>query len=183
MSIGALPPSAGVDAPAMVKIEEQTPTGTGTVTFSSLGNFTHLRLVWSGRGTNAATSTSFDMRMNGDTGTNYDRQKMSAAGLTQSDTESLGQTLINEAGVVAGSTAPSGAMGGGEIVIVDYRGTSLWKRVTSTFAVQTATSGGGLSVRVNAGTWRSTSAITSFTLTLQAGNWDTGSKFTLYGLS
>jgi hypothetical protein len=168
---------------SFVKIAEQTPTGTGTVTFSSLGSYTHLKILYSGRSTNASTSVSFDMRFNADTGANYDRQKMSAAATTQTDTESLGQTLINEAGVVSGSTAPSGACGAGEITIYNYRGTAFWKRITMVFGIQSATSSGGLSSRVNVGTWRSTAAITSVSMILQSGNWDTGSTVSLYGIA
>jgi hypothetical protein len=163
-------------------IEEQTPTGTGTVTFSALGTYTHLRVLYTARSTGAVTSTTVDLRFNGDTGANYDRQNITGAATTASAAESLGQTTMNQVGAVPGSSATASYAGSGEILIYNYRDTTFFKRVTSTFSFQTGTASGAISTRTMGGNWRSAAAITSLSLILNSGNWDTGSKFTLYGI-
>jgi hypothetical protein len=168
---------------SFVKIEEQTPSGTGAVTFSSLGSYTHLKIVYSARGTQAATSTAIDITVNSDTGANYDRQRMSAANTTVSAAESLGQTNMNRMVVAAAANAPSGACGAGEITFYDYRGTTFHKAVIALDRWVTATASGGFNTETTAGNWRSTAAITSITLTLQSGNYVSGSKFSLYGIA
>ncbi len=58
----------------------------------------------------------------------------------------------------------------------NYSNTTTYKTVLSRCSNPT---GGTLAV---AGLWRSTAAITSITLTPTAGNWLSGSTFTLYGI-
>ncbi len=168
--------------PAMVKIEEQTPTGT-SVTFSSLGSYTHLRVIYTARGTQVATGSSLNMTFNADATAIYDLQRISGAGATVGAAESLAQTSILNVGVVAAASATANMPGSGEIVIYDYRGTTFHKQVTSSFLWQTSTSSGALTTRTVGGVWRSTAAITSITLALGSGDFVSGSKITLYGLS
>lgn len=167
---------------AMVFIEEQTPTGTGTVTFSSLGSYSHLRIIVSGRSSESATATAIDCQFNGDTGANYDRQWVQGAGATASAQESIGQTAIKQILTLSGATAASGNIGSGEILIPNYRDTNLHKQGTSVFSVKTTNATGGSFSRANTWAWRSTSAITSITLALTAGNYVAGTKFSLYGI-
>lgn len=163
-----------------VKIEEQTPTGTG-VTFSALGAFTHLELVWSARGDQVAIETAINLTFNADTGNNYDRQLIAGAAAVLAGTETI--AFANAAlAFVSGASAPAGASGAGTAVIQDYRGTAFRKSVVSHYKYKTADASGGIRLRSHAIEWRSTAAITSIELALASGNFDTGSKFTLYGL-
>jgi hypothetical protein len=167
--------------PGFALIEEQTPSGTGTLTFSSLGAFTHLMVVWSARGSQAATTVNMSVQFNGDTAGNYDAQLVSGAGSTPTAAESLGAT----SGLVAtlsAASATSGRVGIGSITIHDYRGTTFNKMATTENTYIIGTSSGNMVRRAFGVNWRSTAAITSMTLLLSAGNYDAGSKFTLYGL-
>lgn len=158
-------------------IEEQMPTG-AAFTFSNLGAYRHLKIIGNARGDGA--STAIILTFNGDTGNNYDRQIMSAAAATVTAAENLG---INNQGVmvVPGSAAAAGLSVYGEILIPDYRGTAFHKMAMSVTALKTSTASGGLQTRQIAWSWRNAAAITSMTFTLGAGNFVTGSKFTLYG--
>jgi len=165
-----------------VKIEEKTPTATGTTTFSALGTYTHLRLVWSVRSTAAAGSTGINIQFNGDTAAHYDTEITQSFGSSPSAFESLGGTS-GGIGNVAGASAAAGLAGAGELVISDYRGTSLWKYGLGNTIFQTGTSSGAFGRQLTSIAWRSTSAITSITVVLTSGNYDTGSKLTLYGMN
>jgi hypothetical protein len=170
-----LNPSTG-----LTKIEEATPTGTSH-SFSSLGTFTHLKLVYSARGDAVATSVNINLTFNGDTGNNYDVQNDIASGTSAQASEGLAQANAVVATISAAS-APAGAAGVGEIVISDYRGTTFRKGGTATTNYKLADTSGNFVVRVKGFQWRDTSAITSITLTLSSGNYVSGSKLTLYGM-
>lgn len=167
--------------PAVVKIEEQTPTGTNVVTFSNLGAFTHLRIIFSGRSTVAALNDTINLRFNGDSGANYDRERLTSNATTIAATESLAATSADVASI-SGSTATAGQAGSGEILIYDYRNTTLQKTASVTNTWRQGTSSGNCLIRSYGVGWRSAAAITSISLTI-TGNYDTGTKFILYGLS
>lgn len=172
------PGSGGGD---VVKIEEQTPSGTGAVTFSSLGSYTHLRIVYSARGTESATATTMELTFNGDTGSNYDSERVSFTSTIGFATQVAQTNAI--IGFISAATATSNYASGSEIYIPDYRGTTFYKTAFATQSLLQAQSSGNIGTRLNAAFWRSTSAITSVTLTLTSGNYVSGSKFTLYGMN
>lgn len=172
--------SAG--SPAIVVIATQNPTGTGTVTFSSLGSYTHLKVVYSARGTQVATSTAITTTINADGGSNYDRETTQASGTTMSVAETLASTPFTFLAISAAS-APTGAVGAGEIEFYDYRGTTFFKTYQARWYLKTTDSTGGLLLRTAGGTWKSTAAITSISFVLASGNYASGSVFTLYGVN
>lgn len=157
-----------------------SPSGTGTVTFNSLGSYTHLQIFWSARGTESANNSVLNLQFNGDTGANYDREQIQGAGSTASASEALAATSTIVGNVVA-STGTSDAAGTGTITVYDYRGTTFHKNVLSDNGWARLTTSGNFFKQVFAGRWRSTSAITSITLSLAAGNFVAGSLFTLCG--
>lgn len=167
---------------AMVLIEEQTPSGTGVVTFSSLGSHTHLQVKYSARGTDANTTVNINLTFNGDTGANYDRQFLRGIGASASAGEAFAgsNALIVQ---MPGSTATANYAGAGTIDVFDYRGTTFQKAAIGvcTFRVGT-TSGSLVMIQFGIG-WRSAAAITSMTLTAGAGNYVAGAKFSLYGIT
>lgn len=172
--------SLAFSMPAFVKIEEQTPTGT-SVTFSSLGSFTHLHLLYTARGDQSATQTSVGLTFNADGGSNYD-----AIRATFSSTTALGDQVAQTSGSissVAAGTAPSSYATSGAIFFPDYRGTAFFKVATGLVGgAVLAQSTSNIQEGIRTVTWRSTVAITSFTLTLASGNFVSGSKFSLYGI-
>lgn len=178
-SAGAGSPPAFA-SPDYAFIEEQTPTGTN-VAFSSLGAFTNLQIRYSARGDTVATSTPLLLRFNGDTGANYDRQFLAGAASVASALESLGQTSA-EVSAIAAASASAGMPSTGTIEIYDYRGTTFQKNVIASMNLRRSSASGNVFARVYSVGWLSTAAITSITLTLTAGNFVAGSKFTLYGL-
>lgn len=167
---------------AVVLIEEQTPSGVSSVTFSSLGAYTHLEIRWSARGDQAANNTTLNVQFNGDTGANYDRQLVQAFATTPSASESLGSTTAAVGNVVA-ATGTASTPGTGVIQIYDYRGSSFHKMFISSNGWARLTTSGNFGVQLFAGRWRATSPITSITLGLAAGNFVSGSKFSLYGVT
>src|SRR5690349_8088463 len=67
----------------MPLIQEQTPSGTGTASFTSIpATFRDLILLIRGRGTAAASSVTVNLTINSDSGANYDRQRLSGANTT-----------------------------------------------------------------------------------------------------
>jgi hypothetical protein len=172
--------AAGVSA--LVKIAEQTPSGVAFVTFSSLGSYTHLEILWSARGTEAATSTNMNLTFNGDTGANYDRQLLSGNATTVAAAEALAATSA-AIGSVTAASATADMAGTGVLRIFDYRGTTFQKGGVSNENLRRATTSGNTFTRQFSIGWRNTAAITSVTITLAAGNFVAGSKFSLYGIT
>lgn len=178
IGFGAVP----IANPAIVLIEEQSPSGVGVVTFSSLGSYTHLKIFYDARGDQSATSSLMNLQFNGDTGSNYDAQRSSfntGSGLTEQ--------IAATSGIIGAVTAATGAANystSGEITIPNYRNTTFYKSAMSQIAGPlTVTTTGNLFSRIHSVWWRSTAAVASITLTLASGNYVAGTKFSLYGVN
>jgi hypothetical protein len=168
--------------PAIVKIAEQSPSGVSFVTFSSLGAYTHLEILWSARGTEVAFSTNMDLTFNGDTGANYDRQLLSGNATTVAAAEAIAaaNAVIGAIPAASGATDMAGT---GVLRIFDYRGTTFQKGGISNENLHRGVLTTGIFTRQFSIGWRNTAAITSVTITLAAGNFVAGSKFSLYGIT
>lgn len=155
-----------------------------TITFSSIANtYRDLHLVVRGRGTTAATFCRPRLQMNGDTGNNYDWQRefSHTSTVAAEGGGTVGGTGVAfvDIGLLPASTAPSGQASASKVRIFDYRGTTFHKPVlfeAGGYAIAERYSIAG------AGLWRSTSAITSLTLILDAGSFDVGTVASLYGI-
>jgi hypothetical protein len=168
--------------PAEVLISEQTPSGTGTVTFSSIAaTYRDLRIVVRGRGSVVATATNVRLRFNSDSGANYDWEIGEHNGTSTAVAQNFAQTSLH-IGYLAGSTATANAADVCEARIYDYRGTTFQKAIISNAAAKTTTASGGLFRTNFSGFWRSTSAITDVEVTLASGNFSAGSVVSLYGI-
>lgn len=153
-----------------------------SVTFSSIpGTYRHLKLVVSTRGDTAATSTYVTARYNGDSGANYDNQEDVGSNFSAGAAQGINDNVAIF-GQCAANTASVGACGVFEVDIPDYRGTTFWKQATSSGMLSTGTGSGTMSAKQWTSRWRNTSAITSIVITPAAGNFVTGSTFSLYGL-
>jgi hypothetical protein len=172
---------AGVPS-AMVLLETQTPSGTGTVTFSSLGSYTHLLLVANGRSTEVSAASTVAVRFNGDTAANYDRQVTVATNVTNGAGANVAATSAIFAQFPAAS-ATAGRSGMAQLMIPDYRGTTFHKSGVAPGGLFYGTTTADLQVNTTAINWRSTAAITSMTVFLGGGNYVAGTTLSLYGLT
>lgn len=166
----------------LVLISEVVTTGSqATVAFSSISSaYRDLEIRVRARGTASATNAFVLARFNGDTGANYDWEDMHAFGSTVSAVQGVADTSLFLS-IIPAATAPSNAAGIIDTAIADYRGTTFYKALTSRSAVQIGTGGSTQGAYLTGGLWRSTSAITSITILLGAGNFVDGSVVSLYG--
>jgi hypothetical protein len=138
-----------------------------TVTFSSIPQtFTDLVLVISG-----VASASIDLRytFNSDSGSNYSRSYLVGNGTSAISGRDSSLTYLP-------ISALETTQGMSIVSICDYSNTTTFKTALGRT--------GAASAFTNAivGTWRSTSAINSITITTSSGTISTGSNFKLYGI-
>lgn len=151
--------------------------------FSSIpGTYRALRLMLVGRGDTAATSTVVNVTINGDGGSNYDRQTLQGTASTAS-ASAVAAATTEQIGSIAASTAVASATGQIIVDIPLYAGTTFRKSMICTVSLKTADSNVGMFVARVDLHWRSTAAITAITLTPGAGNFAAGSWCVLYGIS
>ena len=168
---------------AMVQVAETIlAVDTATITFSSIpGTARGLRLVFTGRSTAAVTTDSLLLRLNGDTGANYDSQKLQGNGGTVTSVESLGQTAFTMTALVGASAAANFASHF-IIEINDYARTNWYKNITAMCNEKAGNGTGFIVLAQFGGGWRSTAAITSLTLSC-AANLAAGTVATLYSIT
>lgn len=164
-----------------VLISEQTPTGTGTVTWSSIpATYNSLEIEAVARGTNAATNVSMAIFFNNDTtATNYRAIKVYAQAVNTLAALGAADSGI---GYIAGASSTAGCCGQVFIKVTQYAGTTFNKQVWSEFAMRAEDATIYERSNTGAAEWESTAAINRVDLVLSAGNYDTGSTFRLYGV-
>lgn len=155
-------------ASTYVPISTQTVGAVSSITFNSFSGYTDLLLVaTAARGITGSGSADFNMTFNGDTGSNYS------------------VTLLYEGGSTRASNRANfnwmGAVGDGNnlqsmVHIMNYSNSTTYKTALGRWGSPSD----GI-VRASVGLWRSTAAITSFTITPPNGI-ASGSTFTLYGI-
>ena len=146
-----------------------------TITFSSIaGTYTDIVFVASLK----MGSSTFQpiLRFNSDTGTNYSSTTVYGDGTSAG---SARHTSIN--GIYANPGAGIGTAGNFNpwiINIQNYANTTTYKTTIARFNNSASV------VNAGVGLWRNTAAITTITLTAEAGSGDfqSGSTFTLYGI-
>lgn len=141
-------------------------------TFTSIpSTYTDLRLVINGLQT--GTSGNPYITLNSDTGTNYSITVLSGNGTSATSARSS-----NAAFIYCGITAEvrNTMIFMSTTDLMNYSNTTTYKTVLT----RAANASFGTDAIV--GLWRNTAAITSITVDLDAGNWNTGSTFTLYGI-
>ena len=149
-------------------------TASATVTFNSIPQtYTEIVLV----GSYTATAT-LDTRLtfNSDTGTNYSATRLMGDGTSATSNRSSNRAFIdlNYVGGV-GTTAPTVST----LHIMNYSNTTTYK---STLLRANEMSGTYQGTELIAGIWRSTSAITTITITTSTSTYAAGSSFILYGV-
>jgi hypothetical protein len=155
-------------------------TTTSSVTFNSIPSiYTDLVLMASMAPITGGSSTTYGLRFNGDTGTNYYRVTSYASSSTNGASAATGTThiLLNYSSVDNGGNGPVHLT---KINIFDYyslnRKTISWDQ-----ALEVNTSG---SLVRGAGLWDSTAEITSITFySPTSTNFQVGSTLSLYGIA
>lgn len=166
----------------------------GTQTLSSAGNnisfssvpsgWRHLKIVGSAQASSGGTKTELYLRFNGDSGNNYSwfRDAIEPA---FGGSYNFNRSMNNNVNTIYGTTMSANAPAPFEIIVFNYGSTSIQKtthqRGMDWGNFQTTYDGNGwVSYSNAAGVWKSTSAITSVTLTSQGATMIAGSSFSLY---
>lgn len=146
--------------------------------FTSIpGTYKALMVMGQLRGAAAAAIVTARLRLNNDSGSNYDWAEVYNGG----SGAALGATEIQLIGNVAAASAATGYSASFKLLIPNYAGTAFFKQ----FSVENASQVAAVTVYVTslAGGWRSTSAVSRITVFLSSGDILTGSRATLYGLN
>lgn len=168
-----------LNLPLWILNEKELSTAAASVTFTlsdetlpSAWTGLHLVIIVSARGAQAAQWTSLGVRFNGDSGSNYNFQRVTGEGSTASAGRTDANTITKPMQITADS-AGADIFSGGIILIPDYADTTRHKTLLAL--------GGPVEDRVEAATgrWASTAAITSITLDPDGGDLMIGSRFIL----
>ena len=154
--------------------------------FTSIpGTARHLRLVVQARSAYGSTEDQIWLRINNDSGSNYDWEYMqdagsSSGGATPNIDESLATSNIPLTNIPA-SSFPAGSAGQCVVDLANYAEATFHKTVRSAGFAPLNTSSGSLRLWFVGGRWRNTAAITRLTLVSKNGaNFAAGSRATLY---
>lgn len=148
-------------------------SATASVTFSSIsGSYTDLLLVIQAKTTDA-NSSRLNGRYNSDTGNNYSYVQLSGDGSTASSARISNFSILDFGGYPSISNTRQAQ---GIIHIQSYSNTN----VNKTTLIRFDDAGAESIARV--GLWRNNDAITTISMSFNAGNIDAGSTFTLYGI-
>ena len=142
--------------------------------------FQHLVVMATGRSSVAATSENVRLRVNGDSGANYDYQSLNAgSAMTAAEVYGANQVLVPG---VPGASSPAGRFAAMEVWLPNYGSTDNQKTVLVTNPRFRANTTADFALNYTGGWWRSSSAVTSVEFSLASGQFSVGSRFTLYGL-
>lgn len=157
--------------------------GAANISFPVIpGTHEDLQIKLMGRTTQAATLTQINAQFNGDSGANYDIQKVFGNGSLEDASSAVAQTVL-DVGFLSGATAPANAASQSSIQIFSYARTIFQKCVLSNYGIKAGTASNSNWVEATAGWWRSTAAISSIVLTPASGNFAEGTVASLYGIA
>lgn len=159
-------------------ISEQTPTGTGTVTWSSIpATYKSLEIEYVARGTQAATAINLNLYFNNDTtATNYRSEWMYGTGTAASVAQADNAIIAP----VSAASATANLAGYGTIKIINYASTTFNKQAFCITSLRDSAT--GMYIWTASIDWESTTAINRVDIVTSAGNYDTGTTFRLYGV-
>ena len=149
-------------------------TAAASITFSSIpATYTDLRLVIVSL--NSSNNQDGKLTFNNDTATNYATTHLYGDGTSASslrETSTAYMTLFSLSNIVASGASMA------QIDIFSYAGNT---NKTALLQISNDKNGSGTSTR-SVGLWRDTSAVNRLDLALTAGNYNTGTTATLYGI-
>lgn len=144
-------------------------------------DFVSLLLVCFLRGDQAVTFTGAFIRLNNDTGANYDVQALQGSAASATAAEGLAQTSM-QVGMVPHASAGANLFSAVAVELPNYVQGTNHKAVNSQSALKIGTSTGNLVAASFAGFWRNAAAVNRLTLLMSSGSFIAGSRVTLYGL-
>jgi hypothetical protein len=154
-----------------------------TITFSSIpATYKHLQIRLLARSTHL-TFAGVDgvLRFNGDSATNYSWHYLLGDGATTSASAGATQSSINTGIIASGGGSAANIYATTIIDILDYADTNKYKTTRTLAGLDKNGTGGDM--RFSSGSWRSTSAISSITLTTDPSrDFIQYSSFALYGI-
>jgi hypothetical protein len=151
--------------------------GSSPITFSSIpSTYTHLQLRILARG--SSTAAGGRMIFNADTATNYSLHYLEGDGSTASAGASSSAANLNMINATL-STDTANIFAVNIVDILDYTNTNKYKTVKS--MAGNDKNGAGV-IDLFSGNWRSTSAISTITITIASGVYAQNSQFALYGI-
>lgn len=149
--------------------------GSATISFTSIpSTYKHLQIRAISRNTTSGNQ-SLKLIFNSDSGSNYSYHRLYGfGGGTGAD------ATANASGVLIGvETNTSSTFGASVTDVLDYQNTSKYKTTRSLTGWENNSDG---RLFFLSGNWRSTSAITSITITPESNNFAEYSQFALYGI-
>ena len=151
--------------------------GQATITFSSIpSTYKHLQLRCLARGSTGTLDAQSVMRLNSDSATNYSYHRIYGDGTAGSD--GAANQTHGMAGINAGASSLANTFAVAVVDIFDYANTDKYKTVRVLTGYDQNGSG---AVYLWSNSWRSTSAVSSITITTSA-NFSQYSSFALYGI-
>jgi hypothetical protein len=181
LPLGLLSQGGGAaNAGAFEQIATVFGTGSsGTITFSSIpATYKHLQIRVSARSNDDNAISNLRMTMNGDSAANYSWHFMQGFGSGQWSSAGSSTSLIALRDILSGT---SGNIPGSLIIdLVDYADTNKFKTVRALAGLSNGTTQNQVSLI--SGNYRSTTAVSSLTLSIAAGSFITASRFSLYGI-
>lgn len=174
---------AGGGAPAFDWLETTLiTTNTGTVTFSNLNTYTdykhlHFRLVLRDNANNTGT-TSLEIRLNGDTATNYARHSLVGDETSVTSTNASAQDRISLVDASPGSASTASTFGTITFDLLDFASTAKTKVLRGFVGSDTANEA---DIYLWSALWNNTAATTSISF-LPASAFLAGSRLSLYGI-
>lgn len=154
--------------------------GSSSITFSSIpSTYKHLQIRAISRDSGAGVYNTYKVTYNGDTASNYSFHAMYGQNINSVD--QFGNA--NQTGMIVYATPgaiASGIFGAQIIDILDYADTNKYKTQRSLGGVSENNDNNLMTFM--SGSWRSTSAISSITITANGATFQQYSQFALYGI-
>jgi hypothetical protein len=177
---GTLAASGGVAGDFELINTQILASATPSITFdvsSFVSTYKHLQIRMVTRTTLADAEDSVIVRLNGDSATNYSYHFIFANGASVISAAQVSQTLMYPFAAV-GNTQTANGFGAHIIDFLDSSSISKNKTIRSLTGYATGTN----RIALASGLWRNTSAITSISINPGSSNWNTGSRFSIYGI-
>jgi hypothetical protein len=159
-------------------------TSQSTISFTSIpSTYKHLQLrsiCKTNRNDAGEFQTTINMRLNSDSGGNYNYHRFIGNGSALSATGGGGGNTFMYFYFGGSVTSPANTFAAGIWDILDYTDTNKYTTVKYLSGVEDNTNG---VINLGSGAWRNTNAVTSITLTTDSGhNFTQYSQFALYGI-
>jgi len=152
----------------------------GVITFSSLpAGYKHLQIRYAAKSSWGIAIGTMRLRFNSDSASNYNYHRIYGNGSSVvSDADGGSITEIDQFIIDGGATGNESMFGAGIIDILDFASTTKNKTVRGFTGIKNSSQ----RLALSSGLWRSTSAITSLSLTAAVGNFSTTTRISLYGI-